>query len=213
MKTLKRMILFIMALYCLFSMIVPASAEDLHGSYGVVVNLECSNSEDTGHDLEDFSANVFLLSNEAGHYAVAKYDYDLGAYLVTGFTRRESEATCFRCGNREDWPRSFVILGLPKGRYLLAHMETAENYILLKNPVDICISEDSISVNGADPVMETSATGTMVASFQIVISKGAELPIHCMAHRVKAASWLAGTVALACGVSIILLVMKSKPKG
>lgn len=163
----------------------------------------------------DFGEVKFRLKNETDGYYVTAREEENGVYYVTGGAAEAEGGTEFI----PDSEGKFRLLGLEEDSYELTEIQTAEGYLLLKEPIRLSITAEengrervgAASVNGE--TVEMNSWGTFehaLAPILVVNQPGFRIPLtgDNGMFFLPAAGLAAGTLAL-----ILLLQFKRKDVG
>lgn len=224
-----RAISVLLLVCCLFSIAVPVSAAQADTtpsdtSYGIDIICRYSDVDESDSiDPSIYEKNVFLLSSkDFGLYAVAEYCEETQSYQVVDYTRDKDSATHFRCGMNYDSPGELRITGILEDSYLLTQVGTQDEYILLRNPVEIVLASGSVTVDGRGQRVSTDPnTGEVFVTLSILLCKSFDLPMSKI-HPISYWSYqnfgfdilFWGPVAgiIGCTIALIIIIRSSRKK-
>ena len=179
-KLLNRLTAVMLMVLCLFSMTIPAAAEETNAApeyirYGIVIECSYSDIEDTDTvDRSIYEENIFLLSSKTSElYAVADYSAENQTYAITGYTADENAATRFRCGT----DTKLRIGGIVPDTYDLDHIQTSAGYNI-KFGTELDFSSATIAADGKK--IDTSIdpdSGEVTAVLPFAVQKGFDIPL------------------------------------
>lgn len=196
MKNLKFTIFrtFLLLMICSFFVVppcvsaAPADTEQQSEQYGITITLTFG-SQDNSAVLATYQANAFTLEDADGNYALAEYSEAEQCYIVSGFTDDRSTGTQFHGGCTAAMSSELTIMGLPGGDYLLTHIVTQEGYMLLRDSIEISISDTEAIVDGYHIEKASSQFSGNIVALEIAIPQSFNLPMygfcwHCWFMRI-----------------------------
>lgn len=113
-------------------------------SYGIDLTKLFSDGKD------DFSNVEFLIQNKTDNYFVkAELNKDEGVYYVVDHVTDEAEATHFVPVKTADSKGKIIVKGLEDDAYTLTEIRTDSGYVLLKQGIDVVISQKNTDASCA----------------------------------------------------------------
>ena len=165
---------------------------------------------DISESSELFKEVEFMLQNTTdGVYVVANARED-GVYDVTGFTSSKDEATVFIPNNEG----KLFIEGIEDDTYTLTEINTAKDYVLLKDTIKVDINFDGTNATATvnDNATTMSKDGQSVNAFavlSVVNHKDFDLPSTGDDGFIYLAI---GAAAMSATAIVVLAIVKKKSK-
>lgn len=111
-------------------------------SFGIDLTKVFSDKDsETAEDTGMFKHVKFKIRNETdGYWVTAARNDAEGVYYVTGHVTEETDATVFYPVTSDGAYGKIVVKGLEDDEYVLAEVETANGYVLLRDPIHVVIT-------------------------------------------------------------------------
>lgn len=111
-------------------------------SYGIDLTKVFSDKDsETAEDTGMFKHVKFKIRNETdGYWVTAARNDAEGVYYVTGHVAEETDATVFYPVTSDGAYGKIVVKGLEDDEYVLTEVETANGYVLLRDPIHVVIT-------------------------------------------------------------------------
>ena len=133
-------------------------------------------SSEQFHHQNSYLANEFYCYlTETNEYLIAEYDETEKCYVLIDYTDDKEQATVFKGGMSIDNTKVVTISGLPADNYTINHAKSTEGYTVIRDPIEINITEDGATVTGA--AVDITADNRII--FRIMLTPGYDLPNCC----------------------------------
>lgn len=111
-------------------------------SFGIDLTKVFSDKDsETAEDTRMFKHVKFKIRNETdGYWVTAARNDAEGVYYVTGHVTKEADATVFYPVTSDGAYGKIVVKGLEDDEYVLTEVETANGYVLLRDPIHVVIT-------------------------------------------------------------------------
>ena len=113
----------------------------------------------------DFSKVEFLIQNKTdGYFVKAQLNQEEGVYYVTGHVAEEENATHFVPVTSEETQGKIIIKGLEDDAYTLTEFRTDNGYVMLKQGIEVVISQSETAEHCTADVQSEHALLTASAT-------------------------------------------------
>ena len=141
---------------------------------------------------------------------------------MVDYTSEKDSATPLRCGTDQPSPGELRITGIPEGSYFLTHIETQDEYTLLRNPIEVTLSSGNATVDGWKQIVSIDPdTGEPFVSISIRFSREFTLPVSklhpisywsCQTFGFDILSWLPVVGIVGCSIALFFVLRSSRKK-
>ena len=192
-------------------------------SYGIDLTKQFSDGKG------NFSKVEFLVQNKTdGYFVKAQLNQEEGVYYVTGHVSKEADATHFVPVTSEETQGKIIIKGLEDDAYTLTEVRTDNGYVMLKQGIEVVISQSetaehctadvqsehalltaSATVDGKPVTMlEDHGSVNAAAPLTVVNTRGFDLPQT--GDNGTFVFTMTGILLMAGAASILILVNRKK---